>query len=414
MLPQSKNNSKRHLLIAISTEIASRTCAAIILLTLFSMGLGSCSTNASSTTTGTSISTTTSAKLFTQWESKTLAPDALLGNAVAGIINGKSYLICSAYLGSSPNQENVTIVILDITNPENPKEISSLQTEQDTRPFIYNLKLNGSTLYVLTYDNLWIMDVSHPNQPKNVGQMPLIGANSIEVSGKYAYIISVSETNVTTISTVDISDPVHPVNVGQTTMSGSYAEFYGMEPSSSLLFVLAENGLYVYDISTPASLKQIGFLANPFPPPTTMATFFIPQYFFDMAPRGNFIYITAGIDQLLVVDISDPSAPKIVNDFTTTKQGTTIIISGETAYLLSHDGPVAFSTGSDSLLTAVDITDPGNPEELSTVPLPGPASAIMWESYGDMTEANNHLYFFDNRYPIIQVIDLGNLTDALK
>jgi hypothetical protein len=54
MLPQSKNNPKRHLLIAISTEIASRTCAAIILLTLFSMGLGSYIINGASTTAETS------------------------------------------------------------------------------------------------------------------------------------------------------------------------------------------------------------------------------------------------------------------------------------------------------------------------------------------------------------------------
>jgi hypothetical protein len=96
-----------------------------------------------------------------------------------------------------------------------------------------------------------------------------------------------------------------------------------------------------------------------------------------------------------------------VHDFTTATQGTTIIISGETAYLLSYDGPMGFSTGSDSLLTAVDITDPDNPEELNTMPLPMPASAKLWESYGDMTEANNHLYFFDNDNPTIQIIDLS-------
>ena len=379
------------------------------LITLFSLGLGSCDTNASSTTTGTSISTATT--LFTQWQSKTLASDITFQQAIAGTINGKNYLICSTNFEDEPST-NVTIVILDITNPDNPVQISSLQTGQDARPVVNNLELNGSTLYVLTYDNLWIIDVSNPNQPKNVGQMPLTGADSIEVSGKYAYIISVSEINVTTISTVDISDQVHPVSVGKTTIAGSYAVFYDMSPSGSLLFVLAENGLYVYDVSTPASLKQLGFLANPSPPPTTMATYFIPQYFFDMALRGNFLYITVGIDRLLVIDISDPPAPKIVHDFTTTTQGTTIIISGETAYLLSHDGPMAFSTGSDSLLTAVDITDPDNPEELNTMPLPMPASAKLWESYGDMTEANNHLYFFDNDNPTIQIVDINSLTTA--
>jgi hypothetical protein len=36
-----------------------------------------------------------------------------------------------------------------------------------------------------------------------------------------------------------------------------------------------------------------------------------------------------------------------------------------------------------------------------------PASAKLWESYGGMTEANNHLYFFDYDNPTIQIIDLS-------
>ena len=386
----------------------TETIVRLILLTGIIVGLPGCVKTVSITNTAaTTSSTTTSAKLFTQWQSKTLASDAILGNAVAAIINGKNYLICGAYLGSSVNQDNVTIVILDISSPAKPVEISSLQTGQDARPFIYSIKLNASTLYVLTYDNLWIIDVSHPNQPKNLGQMPLTGGNCIEVSGKYACIITLNAANVTAITTVDISDPVHPVSVGQTAISGSYAEFYGIQPSGSVLFVLAENGLYVYDISIPASVKQIGFLSNPFPPPTTMATYFIPQYFFDMALRGNFLYITVGIDRLMVVDISDPSAPKIVNDFPTTKQGTIIIISGGTAYLLSYDGPMSFSQGTDGLLTAIDISNFSKPKELNILPLPLPTSSKWLESYGNMVEANNHLYFFDNSDPTIQIIDLS-------
>jgi len=134
---------------------------------------------------------------------------------------------------------------------------------------------------------------------------------------------------------------------------------------------------------------------------------FIPQYFFDMALRGNFLYITVGIDRLMVVDISDPSAPKIVNDFPTTKQGTIIIISGGTAYLLSYDGPMSFSQGTDGLLTAIDISNFSKPKELNILPLPLPTSSKWLESYGNMVEANNHLYFFDNSDPTIQIIDLS-------
>jgi len=379
----------------------------IITICIFIIPLLTALASCGSAVSSTSSSTTTSANLFKRWESKTLASNMAFQQGINAVINGKNYLICNVIYGNSTSQKNMyaTIAILDISRPDIPVEISSLQTGQDDKPYICNLKLNGSILYVLTIDHLWIIDVSAPNQPKNVGQIPLTGATNLEESGKYAFIMSVTQTNEQTISTFDLSNPLQPLKIGQIVVPNT--GIIQLEPSVSLLFVLAENGLDVYDISIPASLKQIGFLSNPFPPPTTMATFFIPQYFFDMALHGNFLYITVGINQLLVIDISDPSVPKIVHDLTTTKQGTTIIISGGTAYLLSYDGPMAFSTGSDSLLTAVDISTPGDPEELNTVPLPVPASAKLWESYGGMTEANNHLYFFDYDNPTIQIIDLS-------
>jgi hypothetical protein len=387
-------------------------CFSLLLLTLFSLGLSACNLDTLKTQTETSTSiatsTTTSVTLFTQWESKKLASDMAFENSIDGTINGKNYLICNAIYGASTNQENmyVTIVILDITNPDNPDEISSLQTGQDSPPFVCNLILNGAILYALTEDNLWIIDVSNPNQPKNVGRMSLTStdARNIEVSGKYAYILSTSETNAQIITTVDISDPIHPVSVGQLTIPGTSLVY--MEASDSLLLALAYDGLYIYDISTPVSLKQIGFLADPFPPITSAAPEFIPTDFFDMALHGNDLYITAGINQLLVVDISNPSGPKIINDFETGEQGTEIIIFGEKAYLFSSSGAIQFSEGINSLLAIVDISDPGNLKELNYASLPASSNGPDSEYYHIMFEASNHLYFCDELAPIFQIINL--------
>ena len=67
----------------------TETIVRLILLTGIIVGLPGCVKTVSITNTAaTTSSTTTSAKLFTQWQSKTLASDAILGNAVAAIING--------------------------------------------------------------------------------------------------------------------------------------------------------------------------------------------------------------------------------------------------------------------------------------------------------------------------------------
>jgi hypothetical protein len=379
----------------------------IITICIFIIPLLTALASCGSAVSSTSSSTTTSANLFKRWESKTLASNMAFQQGINAVINGKNYLICNVIYGNSTSQKNmyVTIAILDISRPDIPVEISSLQTGQDDKPYICNLKLNGSILYVLTIDHLWIIDVSDPSQPKNVGQMPLIGATNIEESGKYAFIMSVTQTNEQTISTFDLSNPLQPLKIGQIAVPN--IAFVNMMASGNLLFTLASRGLYIYDISAPYFLKQIGYLANTLAIPTLIAPEFIPNDFFDMALRGNFLYVTSGTDRLLVVDTSNPSAPTIVNEFETREQGTEIMISGETAYMFSYNGAIAFTERIDGLLTGIAISDSINPKELNSVSLPAPFIESVPESYGDMTEANNHLYFFDNRFPIIQIIDLN-------
>jgi hypothetical protein len=386
----------------------TKTIVRIVLITGIAAVLAGCGTSVSVTNAAaTTSSTTTSANLFTQWESKTLASDMAFQQGIDAAINGKNYLICNVIYGDSTNQENkyVTISILDISRADIPAEISSLQTGQDDEPYVWNLKLYGSILYVLTTDHLWIIDVSDPNQPKNVGQMPFEDATNIEESGKYAFIMSVTQTNEQSISTFDLSNPLQPLKIGQIVVPN--IAFVNMVASDNILIALASRGLYIYDISTPNSLSQIGYLANTFAIPTLIAPEFIPPDYFDVALQGNVIYITAGINRLLVVDISVPSSPKIVNDFKTGEQGTEIIISGKTAYMFSYNGAIAFTERVYALLTSIAISDSTNPKELNSVSLPAPFRASVPESYGGMTKANNHLYFFDNRYPIIQIIDLS-------
>jgi hypothetical protein len=336
----------------------------------------------------------------------------VFGSNVAATIGGKNYLICTVDFGNNPEGSGTNadagIIILDISNPVNPEEISYLKTEQGDRIFFEgNPTLNGSILYVLTYDQaltdsyLWIIDVSDPNNPKDVGKTALAGSfdTDIEVSGKYAYIISNNQTNSSqTINTLDISDPIHPRNVGAIT---TLAFINTLKSSGSLLFALAENGLYIFNSSVPSDLKQIGFLSNPFPPLTgVIVPEHIPPDFFDMALAGNDLYIVSGIDRLLVVDISTPAKPKILTNFEMQEQGTSIMILGDRAYLLSCNGPITFSEGVENLLAVVDISNPGNLNEFNSVLL----SPTFSESYGNMIEVNNYLYFFDDRNPVIQIL----------
>jgi hypothetical protein len=411
-----------------------RAIFGLTLLILFCLALSSCNadeikgvTETSSSivaSTSTMSSLTTSASLgdeITEWKSTMLASESniVFGSGVGATISGKNYLICTVDFGNNPEgtgtNADAGIIISDISNPDNPEELSYLKTGQDKQIlFEGNLKLIGTTLYALMYNPalpesyLWVIDVSDPDNPKDLGETALAASfgSNIEVSGNYAYIVFNSYTKGNeTISTFDISDPTNPRSVGEITIPipGS---FNALKLSGSLLFAMTDDGLYIFNASIPGSLKQIGFLANPFPPLTgVIPPEYIPPDFFDMASAGNDLYIVSGIDRLLVIDVSTPTNPKIINNFEMQEQGTNIIISEDRAYVLSCNGSIAFSEGVENLLAVVDISNPGNLKEFNSILL----SPTYSESYSNLIETDNHLYFCDDRYPSVLIIDLSKL-----
>ena len=99
----------------------------------------------------------------------------VFNQGIATTIDGKDYLICSVNIGTNPEGSGTNadagIVILDIGNPDNPDEIAYLKAGQDEYvQFEGNLKLNGYILYALTYNYLWIIDVSDPYPSKRYGE----------------------------------------------------------------------------------------------------------------------------------------------------------------------------------------------------------------------------------------------------
>lgn len=353
---------------------------------------------------------------WTQWQSRKLQSPATFGYSIIQTIGKNSYLIYSVSNGiiicsnhswfSNPDpREFLGIAIVDVSDSDHPKETYYLKSNHDNK---YNeetgIQLIGSTLYITTKNYLWIINVTDPYHPEEIGTMPLLGGYGLAISGHYAFMISGSDSK--TIITLDISDAGHPVIIGKLNTQSTINKI--MVSGDSLL-ALSNRELDIIDVSTPGQLKNTGILPNPFPPLTgDTAPEFIPPYFLDMTIDNSNIYIVSGINKLLAIDISNPSAPAIAANIGTQEQGTAIITSRKYAYLLSSNGAVSFSFRESDSLIQVDISDPTKPLESGSKQLPQSTDPYSQGYFKSISVINGYLYLTSGVTPTIELLKLKN------
>jgi hypothetical protein len=236
--------------------------------------------------------------------------------------------------------------ILDLSDPANPAEVdayrSSLPFPEDIEVLdVLHLVVTGRYAY-LVGGGLWIIDISNPTVPVEVGVLEndaFLGI--VAVSGVYAYLASADGLLI-----VDVSDPRHPVEAG--VISGSH-EFFNVAVAGSFAYLKESDRLRIVDVSDPARPIEVGsYIAG-------------QEGINFLAVEGGFAYLT-NVDGLLIVDVSDPTRPVAVSRYQS-RAGSfaTVAVAGGFAYLVNilED----FETlGSE--LTILDVTDPATPAEV--------------------------------------------------
>ena len=88
----------------------------------------------------------------------------------------------------------------------------------------WNVFVSGRYAYIVsvTSDSLEIIDISDPANPKHIGKIldgaggaSLNGAQDVYVSGKYAYVVN---SVASSLEIIDISVPTNPRHVGKLLM----------------------------------------------------------------------------------------------------------------------------------------------------------------------------------------------------
>ncbi len=256
------------------------------------------------------------------------------------------------------------LLILDVSDPAAPTLLGSVDTlgaAQDVA-----LSADGTTAYVTTgVSGLRVVDVSDPRNPTLGGSVATGTAANVAVvpGGQYVAVTSSSGG----LFLVDVLDADNPAVAGSYT--GTLAGSAGVAVSADGLQAYVcdfNDGLAVIDISNPAT-----------PVPTGMLTLGIAGVAADVAisPFGNLVYVTDTRGQLWIVDVTGASPDDI----------TTFAPAGAGGYLgldVSADGETVFvatfetgGVGANGLV-AVNVSDPTAPAILDTLSLAAPAFTL--------------------------------------
>ena len=154
------------------------------------------------------------------------------------------------------NSENNGIVIVDVSDPENPHNVGTFEL-----PDVHDIHARGDVLYVAEGRNTTfsVWDVSDKSNPELLVRVPIPDGgyvHNIWPSDDDNYLITTEETTDKTVKVWDISDPKNIELVGEWLGENRLAHNVHIQGRYAF-FAHYTGGIIVVDISDPAHPVQV-------------------------------------------------------------------------------------------------------------------------------------------------------------
>lgn len=276
-----------------------------------------------------------------------------------------------AYLADGPGGFR----ILDVSDPSAMKQVS----RQILTSSSFGVAMSGSYAYVADQiGGLEVIDVSNPTRPERVGaQKVRWWATAVAVSGSYVYLndarwwpdVSSDHRYGGEVWIIDISDPPNPKRVGGYDPNGSPN---AIALSGAHVFVgvarheVPDGGssgrdrgeLQIVDVSDPANPQMVGGHST-------------EGWITGVTWSGHHVYVTehrrdletsSGLGHLLIIDVSDPTAPRRVGTWETSGPADAVTVLGDTAWLAQGGAGLEVL----DMLEVLDISDPARPRRVGS------------------------------------------------
>ncbi|MGO9445279.1 MAG: PQQ-binding-like beta-propeller repeat protein [Thiobacillaceae bacterium] len=211
----------------------------------------------------------------------------------------------------------------------------------------FALQVSGTTVFLGLADSLKVVDASNPQSPVEIGSVA-IPVNSLALSGNTLF----AGTGDGRLVVFDVSTPASPKQIASVTMSAPST----MQLSGTLLLVAAgQSGLLVFGVSNPAAPAML----SQFSPSVSAPVWDVVQV------AGSAVMLAADSSGVVMVDISNPSHPQqlyqqplpYLNAFPSPSTGAGIL----PAFSLASQNGVTYVGTSAGIMFAFDATVPATP-----------------------------------------------------
>ena len=204
---------------------------------------------------------------------------------------------------------------------------------------------NGKYLYSSSEDNcpahMAVWDVSNPYAPTYVSSVAAGGSGPKAFGGKYIYSMGDN------FQIYDISNPYGMYKVGEIVHLGIFThakEAKSMALSGRYVYVVADTALYVIDVADPTSPKIVG-------------SYTASDNLYGMYLSGKYLYLAADTAGLVILDVSNPKSPLYMGTYDTSGNAKNVVVSGKYAYVADTGGQLAI----------INVSNPQAPSLTSTL-----------------------------------------------
>ncbi len=246
--------------------------------------------------------------------------------------------------------DNDSLIIFDVTDPVSATKLGSY-APQGGMHLIQNVGVHGNHVIITDATfGIRILDVSKPSEIEEVAGIPHnqtdVFFSRLNISDGYLYYLQDGDISGKRLIVLDLSDPELPSEIGSYEMEGAWW-FYGFDYCEGWGCIAGgKGGLHIVEFSVPDSISETA-IYDPYDLNSGLTV------------SGNHAFVGTYMDDLVIIDISNPSSPVEVTGVefpdSPIKQ---ISVYGDHLYVPGVE------VDKEMGVSVLDISDPTDPVEI--------------------------------------------------